>query len=127
MLENARMTAVIPVRDLARARVFWEKMIGLSPHLEREGDSAVMYLHNNTALLVYQTEAEPGEATKAVIVVDDVAAEMADLKEHGVVFEDFDFPGLKTVDGIAEMPFGRTAWFKDPEGNYIGLSQVARS
>ena len=124
MLEDSRMTAVIPVRDIAKARVFWEKMVGFTPHLESEAEGSVMYVHNNTGLLVYRTEAELGGATKAVFVVDDVAKEMADLKEHGIVFEEFDFPGMKTVDGIAEGPFGLTAWFKDLEGNYIGLTQL---
>ena len=124
MLEDSRMTAVIPVRDIGKARIFWEKMIGLSPHLEAE--DTVMYLHNNTALLVYRTDAELGGATKAVFVVDDLEKEMAGLKEHGVVFEDFGLPGLTTSGGIIEGPFGKRAWFKDLEGNHIGLAEMAR-
>lgn len=126
MLEDARMTAAVPVRDLEKARRFWEETIGLAPHLEREAQGVVMYVHNNTALLVYRTEAELGGATKAVFVVDNLIREMAELKERGVAFEDRELPGYTTLDGIAEGPLGMTAWFKDPEGNFIGLAQLIR-
>jgi catechol-2,3-dioxygenase len=124
MLEDVRMTAVLPVKDLAKARTFWEKMIGLIPNRVEEDDEGVMYLSNNTALFIYQTEATQGDATKVVFVVDDVVKEMNDLKAHGVVFADFDLPGLKTVDGVADRAGRKTAWFTDLEGNYIALTEL---
>ena len=127
MLEDARVMAVIPVRDLGRARAFWEKMVGLKPQEVHEADREVVYLLNNTELVVYQTEALQGEATKAAIMVGDLAQEMRDLRNHGVVFADFDLPYLKTVDGVVEGPQGKAAWFKDLDGNYIGLMEAKKS
>jgi catechol-2,3-dioxygenase len=121
MLRNATAMAVIPTGDLGRARVFYEKMLGLQP--QEEADGEVMYSIGTSTLLLYQTQASRGEATKAVILVNDLAQEMSDLRNHGVVFEDFDLPGLKTVNGVAEREQDRGAWFKDLDGNYIGLVQ----
>jgi hypothetical protein len=58
-------------------------------------------------------------------VTDDLDGEMATLRERGVVFEDYDVPGLKTTNGVAEMDGERTAWFRDSEGNFICLAQYA--
>ncbi len=88
-----------------------------------EGDAEVVYSIGTSALLVYQTQASRGEATKAAILVDGLGKEMSDLRNHGVVFEDFDLPGLKTVDGVAEREQDKGAWFKDLDGNYIGMVQ----
>jgi predicted enzyme related to lactoylglutathione lyase len=127
MLADASVVAVIPVGDLRRARAFYEKMLGLVPKEVHEDQKEVTYLLNNTWLLVYQTEAPRGEATKAAFVVGDLAQEMTDLKNHGVVFEDFDLPGLKTVHGVVEGPQGRAAWFRDLDGNYIGLMEAKKA
>jgi len=59
--------------------------------------------------------------------VPDVAALVADLKSKGVVFEEYDWPGLKTIEGIATNGPHRSAWFKDSEGNLIGLMQTGPS
>jgi catechol-2,3-dioxygenase len=124
MLEDAKITAVIPVSDLGKARTFYEKMLGLRPQEVHEAEGEVQYVLNGTALLVYKTEAAQGEATKAVFIVDDLAKEMDDLRNHGVVFEDFDLPGLKTVNGVFEAPQGKGAWFKDLDGNYVGIMEA---
>jgi predicted enzyme related to lactoylglutathione lyase len=63
------------------------------------------------------------KASTAFWAVDDVAAEVAELKARGVVFEEYDFPGLKTVNGIATGGGAKTAWFKDSEGNILAVSQ----
>ena len=123
MLQDATIMAVIPVRDLGRARVFYEKMLGLSPREVDEAQGEAVYFLNETGLLVYQTGVSPGEATKVAIVVSDLEKEMSDLRSHGVVFEEFDLPGLKTVNGVAERAQDKGAWFKDLDGNYIGLVQ----
>ena len=57
--------------------------------------------------------------------VTDIETEVADLKRRGVVFEEYDFPTLKTEGGIAKTGAGKAAWFFDPEGNMIGLIQFA--
>jgi predicted enzyme related to lactoylglutathione lyase len=63
-----------------------------------------------------------GTHTQVGFGVDDVEAEVADLKAKGVTFEEYDFPGLKTVDGVAEIEGERAAWFKDCEGNLLSIS-----
>ena len=123
MLEDAKVMAIVPVHDLGRARTFYEKMLGLIPREVNEAEGQVIYSLNDTGLLVYQTEAAQGEATKAGFVVGDLAKEMADLKNHGVVFEEFDLPGLKTVNGVVESSQGKGAWFKDLDGNYLSIME----
>lgn len=123
MLSSARVMPVIPVSDLNRARVFYEKMLGLKPQEVSEADGEVVYSIGDSSLLVYRTQASLGEATKVAVLVDDLAQEMSDLKNHGVVFEDFDLPGLKTANGVAERDQDKGAWFKDLDGNYLGLVQ----
>ncbi|MGH2654353.1 MAG: VOC family protein [Actinomycetota bacterium] len=50
---------------------------------------------------------------------------MAELRAKGVTFEEYDMPGLKTVNGIAELGGEKGAWFKDPEGNILSVSQTS--
>jgi len=124
MLADATVMAVIPVSDLGRARTFYEKMLGLVPQEVHETEKEAVYLLNDTGLLVYQTEAARGEATKVAFMVRDLAKEMNDLRNHGVVFEEFDLPGLKTEDGVADGSQGKAAWFKDLDGNYLGIMEA---
>lgn len=65
-----------------------------------------------------------GGHTQMGISVKDVGAAVRELRGRGVTFEDYDMPGLKTVDGIATTPGGKAAWFKVTEGNTIGLIQL---
>ena len=62
--------------------------------------------------------------TQAAWRVKDLAAELAILRSRGVKIEDYDQPGLKTVDGVAEVPFGLMAWFIDPGKNCVGIIQL---
>ena len=123
MLGDAKVTAIVPVHDLGKARTFWEKMIGLTPQEVHDSEGQVLYSLNDTTLLVYRTQAELGGATKVSFLVKNLAQEMSDLKNHGVVFEEVELPGLKTVDGVVEGPRGKAAWFRDLEDNWIGLMQ----
>ena len=67
-----------------------------------------------------------GEHTQLGFVVEDIVREVADLKSHGVVFEEYDLPGLKTVDGIAQAGPNQAAWMKDSEGNvFLGIVQFS--
>ena len=64
-----------------------------------------------------------GAHTQMAFTVPDLATEVAELRARGVTFEEYKAP--QTVDGIARMPAGRAAWFKDPDGNLIGLIEFA--
>jgi catechol 2,3-dioxygenase-like lactoylglutathione lyase family enzyme len=123
MLTDARVEATVPALDLNRARRFYEEKLGLraiGPHTGH-GD-LVFECGGGTRLLVYERPITSGAGhTLAHFVVDDVAATVGELRERGVDFEDYDVPGVKTVGGIATAGGRAFAWFKDIDGNIIGL------
>ena len=122
MLTNAPIRAYIPASDVSRARTFYEGTIGLRPKLEFAG--GVIYECGGTEVFLYPTpNAGSSRASQAFWEVADVAAEVADLKARGVRFEEYDAPGLRTVDSIATGGGAKTAWFKDTEGNILAVSQ----
>ncbi len=79
---------------------------------------------SGTKVMVYERARTVAEHTVLTFVVDDLRSVVAELREHGIVFEEYSMPGLSTVDGIAEMDGGYGAWFTDPEGNIINISQM---
>jgi predicted enzyme related to lactoylglutathione lyase len=122
MLADAPIRAYIPVKDVSRARKFYEKTIGLRPKQEYAG--GVVYECGGTEAFMYPTpNAGTSKASQAFWEVDDVEAEVAELKARGVVFEEYDMPGMKTKNGIATAGGAKTAWFKDTEGNILAVSQ----
>jgi len=123
MLSDARVHAALPATDLDRARRFYADKLGLTPAEESPGglfyDGA-----GGTRFLVFPTQGKAsGEHTQIGFLVDDVEAEVAELRSRGVVFEEYDVPGLKTVDGIADVGPTRGAWLRDSEGNLLGVVQ----
>jgi catechol 2,3-dioxygenase-like lactoylglutathione lyase family enzyme len=123
MLQESPMFAYLPVKDLPRARYFYEKQLGFAPKSELGG--GVLYeFARGTACFMYPTpNAGTSRASQAFWQVEDVEREVADLRGRGVVFEEYDFPGLKTVNGIATAGGAKSAWFKDPDGNILALIQ----
>ena len=110
----------IPATDLARARHFYEDTLGFDP--EKVSPAGVMYRSKGTALFLYpSTFAGTNKATAAGFQVPDLTATVTELKARGVHFEDYDIPNVKTVNGVHRTPDGDAAWFKDSEGNIIGL------
>ena len=125
MLSNAPVCPTLSVSDLARARKFYEEVLLLkSMDKTMTGSEAMYECGKGTALMIFQTKTKPGDDTAAGFMVSDLAAEMTDLKSRGVVFEDYDFPGLKTVNGVATFGNVKGAWFKDPDGNILSLTQM---
>lgn len=116
---------MIAAADLARARTWYAEKLGLTPAQEMEG--ALNYRSGSSAFTVYLTEfAGTAKNTIAVWRVADLRAEMAELRDRGVVFEDYDFGDWRTVDGVMTDPDGdMAAWFTDSEGNILGLAQNA--
>jgi catechol 2,3-dioxygenase-like lactoylglutathione lyase family enzyme len=121
MLAERRVHATLPVADLDRARAFYENTLGFSPHDVQA--SAVLYrAGEGTLFAVTRSSGSPsGTHTQMGFTTPDIEADVADLKRRGVVFEEYDYPTLKTVDSIAQTGPNRAAWFKDPEGNLIGI------
>lgn len=127
MLKDARIVPYIPVANVARARRFYEEKIGLVAREEYAG--GVIYDCGDGSWVFMYPSAGAGtsRASTAFWAVDDVVAEVAALRKKGVVFEEYDMPGLKTVNGIATGGGAKTAWFKDTEGNILAISQRTRS
>lgn len=126
MLQSKPMYAYIPAKDVARARQFYEGKVGLKPSDEIAG-GVVYEFGGKTACFLYPTpNAGTSEASQAFWQVDDIEREMAELRQRGVEFEEYDTPGMKTVDGIFEGGGAKAAWFKDTEGNILALIQDVR-
>jgi catechol-2,3-dioxygenase len=123
MLASHPIDPMILATDLAAARGFYGETIGLEVMIESDdfltfrcgGDSRLVVTRSSTG----STEPQ----TKASWRVSDLAAEVAELRSRGVVVEEYDEPGLKTVDGIADVGFALAAWLVDPHGNSLGLLQ----
>ena len=126
MIQDSPMFAYIPAKDISRARKFSEGTLGFTPRREQCG--GVMYeFANHTACFLYPTpNAGTSRASQAFWQVEDVEAEVAELKARGVRFEEYDVPGLTTKNGIVTAGGAKTAWFKDSEGNIMAISQRLR-
>jgi predicted enzyme related to lactoylglutathione lyase len=123
MLQKSPMYAYIPAKDLARARRFYEEKVGLKPKQEI-ADGVAYEFAGGTACFLYPTpNAGTSKASQAFWQVDDVEREVAELKARGVTFEEYDVPGMKTVNGIATGGGEKAAWFKDSEGNIMAVIQ----
>ena len=123
MLQKALMYAYIPVKDLARARQFYEQKVGLTPKEETAG-GVVYEFAQRTACFMYPTpNAGTSRASQAFWEVADIEGEVAELKRRGVKFEEYDVPQMKTEGGIATGGGAKAAWFKDSEGNIMALIQ----
>jgi catechol 2,3-dioxygenase-like lactoylglutathione lyase family enzyme len=113
--------ATLPVSDHERAKAFYGETLGFE--LEEDTPGGTMYKVGSSHVFVYPSQfAGTNQATAATFLVDDLESAVAELKGKGVTFEEYDFPGLKTVDGIAELEGERGAWFKDPDGNILAVA-----
>ena len=123
MLSDKRVTCALPCQDLERAKNFYKEKLDLSPTEERP-EGVFYQLAEGSFFLYMSMGASKGDFTQIAFEVDDVAATVKELSEHGVQFEHYDFPGLKTnADGIAEIDGELGAWFKDSEGNLLSIGQ----
>jgi predicted enzyme related to lactoylglutathione lyase len=124
MLANCPVQTTIPYLDFSRARQFYEDKLGFTPSEETPG--GVMYeCGNGTSFVLYPSQfAGTAQNTAMGFLTNNLEAEVSALRARGVVFEEYNFPDLRTVNGIAEIPGGRVAWFKDPEGNILGVTQI---
>ena len=131
MLEASKIAARIPVQDLQRARAFYAEKLGLEPSEERPG--GLLYRCDEGEFALFESAgAASGDHTQMGWEVEDIEAPVEWLRGRGVVFEEYDFPGLRTVNGIAEVAGNypskggvgeKTAWFRDSEGNLFGIGQ----
>jgi catechol 2,3-dioxygenase-like lactoylglutathione lyase family enzyme len=133
VLENGGVATRLPARDLERARAFYAEKLGLEPSEERPGGLLYRCARGEFALFA-SAGAASGAHTQMGWEVEDIEAAVAELRSRGVVFEEVDVPGLETVDGIADVAGNypskgtgeRGAWFRDSEGNLLGIGQPVR-
>lgn len=120
-----KASAVLCSTDLPRSQAFYEQKVGLELSSDTVPNHLLFDCGSGTTLLVYgRPRANAADHTQVRFWTSDVASDVRDLVDRGVVFEDYDFPTLKTVDHVATTAgLGRSAWFKDPDGNTIALFQ----
>ena len=130
MLDHSDVATRLPAQDLNRARQFYAEKLGLEPVEERPG--GLLYRCGKGSFALFQSAGSAaGTHTQMAWEVADIAATVAGLRSRGVVFEEYDLPGLKTIDGIASISGNypskgsgeKGAWFKDSEGNLLGIGQ----
>jgi len=123
MLSKLEIHATIPVKDLNRARQFYSQKLGLTPSDELPG--GLIYRCKDSSFLLFPSSgASDGQFTQAGWMADDIEAEVKELKSKGVVFEEYNLPNFKTVNSIVTTVGNRAAWFKDSEGNLLGIMQM---
>ena len=131
MLRDAGVATRLPARDLERARRFYADKLGLEPAEERPG--GLLYRGANGEFALFESAgASPGTFTQMGWEVDDIEGTVAELRGRGVEFEEVDLPGLETINGIADVAGNypskggkgeRAAWFRESEGNMLGIGQ----
>ena len=133
MLADSHVATRLPVKNLERARNFYSEKLGLEPAEERPG--GLCYRCGPGYFALFESAgAASGTHTQMGWEVVDIVATVATLRARGVVFEEYDLEGLKTVNGIAEIEGNypskgigeRGAWFRDSEGNLLGIGQAVR-
>jgi catechol 2,3-dioxygenase-like lactoylglutathione lyase family enzyme len=123
MLGNTPVMTMLPVVDMERARGFYADTLGLKA-LGTNPQGNQLFSAGGSIIALYQREA-PTRADHTALSweVKSIGAVIRALTERGVVFEDYDLPGLKTVDKVCVLGAEKAAWFKDPEGNILCLHE----
>jgi catechol 2,3-dioxygenase-like lactoylglutathione lyase family enzyme len=132
-LAHGRVEARLPAKDLARAKRWYAEKLGLLPAEERNG--GLRYECGGGVFCLFESVgSSDGSFTQLAFDVDDIDAEVTELRCRGVVFEDYGIPGLAMANNIVEVPDNdpskgraeRGAWFRDSEGNMLGIGQAIR-
>jgi catechol 2,3-dioxygenase-like lactoylglutathione lyase family enzyme len=126
MVGDNRISAVLVSTDLDRSRQFYEEKVGLRLSPETITNHLVFEGGNGTTLLIYgRASGNKADHTQLRFWTTDIAKDVAQLVDNGVEFDEYDTDTFKTVDHVVTSPIGRSAWFKDPDGNTIALFQPA--
>jgi catechol 2,3-dioxygenase-like lactoylglutathione lyase family enzyme len=122
-LTQSQVTCMLPVKDLARARRFYEQQLGLEP-LGAKPDGKFVYRCGATEVALFpKPEGTKAQHTALSFQVADIGRAIAELKDRGVRFADYDLPGFKTVEHVCVLGSEKAAWFEDPEGNILCLHE----
>jgi catechol 2,3-dioxygenase-like lactoylglutathione lyase family enzyme len=121
MLADSTAIATIAVKDIARARKFYEDILGLK-RIDSPQPEVLNYKVGKSKLLVYKSMfAGTNKATAATWELDDVESVARKLKEKGVNFEHYNLPGMTLKGDVHVAGNMKAAWFKDPDGNILAL------
>ena len=124
MLGNSRVHPVLLAKDLAQAREFYHDKVGLEIIVETD-DRIEFRCGGGTKLAVSKSTTGTADSqTQIGWEVDDLRAELDELRSRGVTIEDYDLPGLKTENGIADVGFAWMAWIVDPGKNALAIIQL---
>ncbi|MGI8607818.1 MAG: VOC family protein [Candidatus Dormibacteria bacterium] len=123
-MRHRRVHTTLPASDMKRAKKWYKEKLDLDPETENEG--GIFYeVAGGTRFILYPApNASQGGHTQLGFTTDDIDGDVERLKGRGVEFENYDFPGLKMENHIAKTGPARAAWFKDSEGNMIGIIQL---
>jgi catechol 2,3-dioxygenase-like lactoylglutathione lyase family enzyme len=123
VLAATQVTCMLPVKDLARARQYYEEKLRLVP-VGAKPDGKFVYRCGSTEIALFpKPEGTKAEHTALSFRVADINAAIAELKGRGVVFDDYDLPGFRTVEHVCVLGSEKAAWFRDPEGNILCLHE----
>ena len=124
MLSNSALHPTIPAVDIKRARKFYENKLGLKVLKTDPSPGITFEAGEGTTLYVFQREATKADHTVVSFKVEDVEAQVSELKDKGIVFEDVEIPGMETSNGITTMGDIKAAWFKDTEENILAITNM---
>lgn len=120
---STEATCMLPVKDMDRARRFYDTALGLEP-VGGKPDGKFVYRCGGTEIALFP---RPGgtkaEHTALSFKVSDIRAAIRELERRGVQFADYDLPGLKTIEHVCVLGAEKAAWFQDPEGNILCLHE----
>lgn len=124
MMDHYPFVTTVPVTDLARAKSFYGGVLGLKEVANDSPEEGVMFEGaGGSRVYLYKRGPTKADHTVFAFMVPDIRVVVDELRGKGVTFEDYDMPGLKTENGIATWGSFKAAWFKDTEGNIIGIDQ----
>jgi catechol 2,3-dioxygenase-like lactoylglutathione lyase family enzyme len=126
MLNNNRISAVLVSTDLEASQRFYEGKVGMTLSTETIPNHLLFEAGDGTTLLIYgRPNPNLADHTQVRFWSTDIETDVKELADRGVEFDDYDTPTFKTENHIATTPIGRSAWFKDPDGNTIAIFQPA--
>ena len=124
MFQPNTVVAALPAQDFERAKSFYTDKLGLSTI--QETDEEARYRVGQVEFIVFpSTGKASGDHTQMAFEVEDLEDAVKTLRDNGVVFEEYDMPGFKSVGGIVELEGEKGAWFKDSEGNLLAIAERA--
>lgn len=123
MLSDYPSRTTLPASDMERAKTFYREKLGLIPSHEAPEGLSYHSGPSSRFTLIPSSGIASGSHTQMAWQVPDVTREVAELKTRGVVFEEYDTPSFKTIDGVATTGKLKAAWFRDSEGNLLGIAQ----